>query len=281
MNAPSLEEVLAGASALPTLPEVASFVISTIDDDTSNADSLVVLLNTDPAIVARILAAANSSAFGLSSRVDSMREAILVLGLEAIRSITLATAIVDRFNMKSANFDPRMLWRHSLGVATCARVIAEENQYNAEVAFTAGLLHDIGQLLLFAVAPKSFEQVLMRRQRLDETIIEAEQAVFGFDHAIAGGELIKKWRLPNDIADGILGHHDPERDEFGEMGDLVHVAEVLSHALDLGELPNNRVPDLSGIACARMGIEWPAFSAKFGEIEARYDELLNALSLQH
>lgn len=280
MTPPTLDEVLAKASALPTLPEVASFVISTIDDETSNADSLVALLNTDPVIVARILAAANSSAFGLSSRVDSMREAILVLGLEEIRSITLATAIVDRFNMKSANFDPRMLWRHSLGVATCARLIAEENQYNAEAAFTAGLLHDIGQLLLFAVAPKLFEEVLMRRQRLDESIIEAEQAVFGFDHAVAGGELIKKWRLPADIADGIHGHHDPESGEFGEMGDLIHVAEVLSHALDLGELPNNRVPDLSGIACARMGIEWPAFSAKFAEIEARYDEILHALSLQ-
>lgn len=280
MTAPTLAEVLSGASALPTLPEVARFIITTIDDDTSNADSLVTLLNTDPAIVARILAAANSSVFGLSSHVDSMREAILVLGLEEIRSITLATAVVDRFNMKSANFDPRMLWRHSLGVATCARLIAEQNQFNAETAFTAGLLHDIGQLLLFAVAPQSFEEVLVRRQRLDETIIEAEQAVFGFDHAVAGGELLKKWRLPADIVDGILGHHDPERGDFGEMGDLIHVAEVLSHALDLGELPNNRVPNLSDLACARMGIEWSAFSEKFAEIEARYDEILHALSLQ-
>lgn len=280
MTAPTLAEVLSGASALPTLPEVARFIITTIDDDTSNADSLVTLLNTDPAIVARILAAANSSVFGLSSHVDSMREAILVLGLEEIRSITLATAVVDRFNMKSANFDPRMLWRHSLGVATCARIIAEQNQFNAETAFTAGLLHDIGQLLLFAVAPQSFEEVLVRRQRLDETIIEAEQAVFGFDHAVAGGELLKKWRLPADIVDGILGHHDPERGDFGEMGDLIHVAEVLSHALDLGELPNNRVPNLSDLACARMGIEWSAFSEKFAEIEARYDEILHALSLQ-
>jgi len=281
MTAPTLTEVLSGAAALPTLPEVARFIVTSIDDDTSNADSLVALLNTDPAIVARILAAANSSVFGLSSRVDSMREAILVLGLAEIRSITLATAVVGRFNMKSANFDPRMLWRHSLGVATCARVIAEENQFNAEAAFTAGLLHDIGQLLLFAVAPESFEEVLGRRQRLDETIIEAEQAVFGFDHAVAGGELMKKWRLPADIADGIWGHHDPEHGEFGEMGDLIHVAEVLSHALDLGELPNNRVPDLSDLACARMGIEWPVFSAKFAEIEARYDEILQALNLQY
>lgn len=280
MTPPTITELLSGATAMPTLPEVATFIISTLDDESANADSLVTLLNSDPVIVARILAAANSSAFGLSSRVDSMREAILLLGLEEIRSITLATAIIDRFNMKSANFDPRMLWRHSIGVATCARVIAEQNQYNAEMAFTAGLLHDIGQLLLFVVAPKLFEEVLVRRQRLDETIIAAEQAVFGFNHAIVGGELIKQWRLPDDIVDGIYGHHDPESGKFGEMGDLIHVAEVLSHALDLGELPNNRVPDLSELACARMGIEWSSFSEKFAEIEARYDEILHALNLQ-
>lgn len=155
MNSPPrLDEVLARADALPTLPEAARFIISTIDDESTNADSLVVILNTDPAIVARILAAANSTAFGLSSRVESMREAILVLGLKEIRSITLATAVIARFNPRSAAFDPRMLWRHSMGVATCARIIAEEIQYNAEAAFTAGLLHDIGQLLLFAVAPE-------------------------------------------------------------------------------------------------------------------------------
>ncbi|MCX7168973.1 MAG: hypothetical protein NTY41_01435 [Proteobacteria bacterium] len=82
--------------------------------------------------------------------------------------------------------------------------------------------------------------------------------------------------MPADIADGILGHHDPE----GEFG-VIHVAEVLSHALDLGELPNNRVPDLSDLACARMGIERSAFSEKFCEIEARYDEILHALRLQN
>lgn len=123
--------------------------------------------------------------------------------------------------------------------------------------------------------------MLARRQRLDETIIEAELAVFGFDHAVAGGELIKKWRLPADIADGIHGHHDPDIGQFGEMGDLIHIAEVLSHALDLGELPNNRVPYLSELACARMGIEWASFSVKFAEIEARYDEILHALNLQY
>lgn len=279
MNSASLAEILSRVTALPTLPEVARYVIATIDDESSDADSLVAHLNTDPAVVARILAAANSSALALSSRIDSMRQAILVLGLKEIRSITLATAVIDRLNLGSGAFDPRVLWRHSLGVAICARAIAEDLRYNPEAAFTAGLLHDIGQMLLFVATPELFEEVLRRCRDLDEPIVEAEQAVFGFDHAVVGAELVRLWRLPAEIADGIGAHHDPESGHFGEMGDLIHVAEVLSHALDLGALPDNRVPELSAFSCARLGIDWTEFSPRMADIEAAYDEILLALSL--
>ncbi|OIQ89932.1 ribonuclease Y [mine drainage metagenome] len=279
MNGVSLEEILSRVSTLPTLPEAARYVIATIDDETANADSLVDRLNTDPIVVARILAAANSSAFALRSRIDSMRQAILVLGLKEIRTITLATAVIDRLNLGSGAFDPRILWRHSLGVAVCARAIAEDLRYNPEAAFTAGLLHDIGQMLLFAAAPELFEEALRRCRELDEPIVESEQAVFGFDHAVVGAELVRHWRLPTEIADGIGGHHDPEGGHFGEMGDLIHVAEVLSHALDLGKLPDNRVPAVSSLACARLGIDWADFSPRMADIEAAYDEILLALNL--
>ncbi|HUW35864.1 MAG TPA: HDOD domain-containing protein [Rhodocyclaceae bacterium] len=279
MNGVSLDEILSRVTALPTLPEVARYLIATIDDESSDADSLVQHLNTDPSVVVRILAAANSSALALRTRIDSMRQAILVLGLKEIRSITLATAMIERLNIGSAAFDPRVLWRHSLGVAICARAIAEDLGYNAEAAFTAGLLHDIGQMLLFAAAPELFEEALRRNRDLDEPIVEAEQTVFGFDHALAGAELVRHWRLPAEIADGIGGHHDPESGHFGEMGDLIHVAEALSHALDLEALPDNRVPALSALACARLGIEWTDFSPRLADIEAAYDEILLALNL--
>jgi putative nucleotidyltransferase with HDIG domain len=278
VTALTLTDILARASALPTLPEVAQYIITTIDDETANAENLVEHLNTDPAVVARVLASANSGAFGLANHIDSTRQ--LILGLEKIRSITLATAVVDRINPASQAFNPRVLWRHSLGVAMCARAIAEAIDFNAEAAFTAGLLHDIGQLLLFAVTPDLFGEVLTRRQNLDECIVDAEHAVFDFDHAQAGGELARLWKLPAAIADGINGHHNPESGEFGEMGDLIHLAEVLSHALDLGELPNNKVPELSVAACARLGIDWQVFARRFVEIEARYDELTLALGLR-
>ena len=279
MSAPSLEELLGSAMALPTLPQVVNHILDTLNDENADADALVHNLNTDPAIVARLLAAANSSAFGLSSQVSSTRQAVLVLGLKTVRSITLATALIERFGHTTSGFDGRQLWRHSLGVATCAEVLAEQASCHPEAAFSAGLLHDIGQLLMVAAAPDPCAAVRIRMQQENEPIIVAERAVFGYDHAIAGAELARLWKLPQGIIDGIHGHHCPESGSDGEIGDLVHIAEVLSHALDLGEAPRNLVPDVAEIALMRLGLEWRQLTSCFAEIEARYEGVRGVLGL--
>jgi putative nucleotidyltransferase with HDIG domain len=279
MSAPDLTTLLDGARALPTLPQVVTHILETLNDDNADADSLVQRLNTDPVIVARLLAAANSSAFGLASQVASTRQAILVLGLETVRTITLATALIEQVGNVTSGFDSRQLWRHSVGVATCARVIAEQIGRNPETAFSAGLLHDIGQLLMVTVAPDACAEVRIRMRQEDVGITAAEHSVFGYDHAIAGGELARCWRLPEDIVGAIHGHHQPDSGDDGEIGDLVHVAEVLSHALDLGESERNHVPDVSEIALLRLGIDWPRLAPRFPEIEARYSGVRQALGL--
>ncbi|MCP5268012.1 MAG: HDOD domain-containing protein [Zoogloeaceae bacterium] len=278
IDAPSLQGLLKQLDALPTLPQVVRHILESINDDSANTDRLVRHINTDPAIVGRLLGAANSSAFGLASPVDSTRQAILVLGLSGVRTITLATALIKHFSSSNTGLDAPQFWRHSLGVATCAQVIARHFDCNPEAAFSAGLLHDIGQLLMSTVAPEHFSQVRARVQD-GESITHAEMAIFNYDHAMVGGKLARQWRLPEDIICGIHGHHDPDSGIDGEIGDLIHVAEVLSHALDLGKTPYNLVPEVSDMAPARLGFEWPELAGLFPEIEARYDGLRQALSL--
>ena len=275
MSAPPLDKLLASAHVLPTLPQVVRHILETLNDDSAGADELVQELNTDPAVVARLLGAANSSAFGLTSKVASTRQAILVLGLGTVRTITLATALMDRLGAIGG----RDLWQHSLGVATCARTIAECVGSNPETAFSAGLLHDIGQLLMLAVAPESVARAIARTRDSGEAIVVAEQAVFGYDHATVGAELARLWQLPAGIVGGIHAHHQPDSGDDGEMGDLIHVAEVLAHALDLGGIPNNRVPDASEVALLRLGIDWPQLANHFPGIEARYEGVCQALGL--
>lgn len=278
MSAPGLEKLQSHAEALPSLPEVVNYLIRSLKDEGADVDTIAHHINADPAITARLLAAANSVGVGTSRRIHSAREAFIVLGVDRIVNIILATALIHRFDTGGRAFDARQLWRHSLGVATCARVLADRCNINPDAAFTAGLLHDIGQLLMCTASPIDYMRVLELRGNEDLSIASAEHAVFGYDHAQAGQVLARNWNLPAEIEEAISAHHAP--DELGaEMGNLIHVSEVLSHALDLGEQANNRVPELSDQACANLGLSWANLAGDFAEIEARYDGLRLALGL--
>lgn len=263
-----LEQLLAQADTLPALPQVVHRILHALSNERADIDSLVGHVSSDPAVVARVLAAANAGAVG-AGHVDSVRQAVLLLGLDRVRAITLATSIIDRFRAAS-HYDAQHLWLHSIGVAICSQAIAQHAELDAEMAYATGLLHDIGQLLLYAVLPQQYEVVLRLKRERDICIVDAEQEVLGVDHALVGGALARQWHLPGEIADAIAAHHAGESMPETEIGDAVHVGEVLSHGLDLGSSSNDLVPDLSELACARLGINWRDYATHFAEIEARF-----------
>ena len=278
MSTPRLEELASWTRRLPTLPEVVHYLMRAIGDEGADIDTLAHHINSDPVIVARLLAAANAVGSGLSTRIYSAKQAFLVLGANRVSSIILASALTHHFDQHGGGFDTRLLWRHSLGVAACAQVVAEECGFNPDMAFTGGLLHDIGQLLMHTASPADYLRVLELRTTEDVSLLDAERTVFGYSHTDAGKKLAQAWKLPEEIVDAIVAHHEP--DELGsDIGNLIHVSEVLSHALDLGEQPNNRVGELSDLACASLGLSWPKLSARFAEIEARYDGFSVALGI--
>ena len=266
----TLEQVLARADALPALPQIVARILEMLGDEEVNVEVLSSHIVSDPAVVARLLAAANAGALGASGRVESVRQAILLLGVSRVRDITLATAIMDRFNA-APPFDAKRLWLHSLGVAICAQEVARSAGLDVDVAYTAGLLHDIGQLLLFVFDPATYATALRLRADSDIDIVDAELRILGIDHAHVGGELARHWKLPEAVADAIAAHHvSDENQPENEMADAIHVAEVLSHALNLGGGEGARVPNLSDLSCARMGVDWRQFAAHFPVIEARF-----------
>jgi putative nucleotidyltransferase with HDIG domain len=278
MTPPALDRLLDYAEALPSLPEVVAYLARALRDENADLETLARHINSDPAIVARLLAAVNSASSGLSRRVHSVEQAFLLLGADRVANIVLASSLIYRYDAHASGFDARLLWRHSLGVAICARALAEQAGIDPDLAFIGGLLHDIGRLLMYTASPDHVHQALDRRQREDLPLIAAEREVFGYDHCQAGRVLASAWKLPTEITDAIAAHHEP--DEYGdEICDLVHVGECLSHALDLGEIAHNRVPDLSDLACARLGLSWPKFASRFAEIEARFDDFRLALGL--
>jgi putative nucleotidyltransferase with HDIG domain len=275
---PALDQLLEHAEALPSLPEVVAYLIRALRDDNANLEKLAQHINSDPAIAARLLAAANSASAGLSKRVHSTAQAFLLLGADRVIHIILASSLIYRYDEHASGFIAPLFWRHSLGVAICTRAIAEQTGIDTELAFIGGLLHDVGRLLMYTASPGHVHQALDRCQHDDIPLITAEREVFGYDHCQAGRLLASAWKLPPDLTDAIAAHHEP--DEFSnEICDLVHIGECLSHALDLGEIAINLVPDLSELACARLGLSWPKFASRFAEIEACFDDFRLALGL--
>ncbi|MDR3299752.1 MAG: HDOD domain-containing protein [Candidatus Accumulibacter sp.] len=268
---PTLDQLVAAAD-LPSLPEVVAYIIHALHDDNADLETLARHVNSDPAIVARVLTAANAVSLGLSKHMHSIGQAFMLLGIDRIVNLILASSLIYRYNECSSGFSAPLFWRHSLGVAVCSRALAEQTgTAHSELAFIGGLLHDIGRLLMYTSSPVHYLEALDCRKRDDIRLIVAEREVFGYDHCDAGQALASNWKLPPDIVEAIAAHHDP--DEFGnEICDLVHIGECLSHALDLGEIAINRVPDLSELACANIGLSWPKFASRFAEIEARFDD---------
>ncbi len=271
----TMTQVMAQADRLPAMPQIVLRILDDLADDNANVESLSEHIANDPAVVARLLAAANSASVSHGKQVTSVRQAMLMLGVKRVRNIVTSTAVIDRY-AKAPGFDSQRLWRHSVGVAICAQHIAEQGGLNPDIAYIAGLLHDIGQLLLIAVDPGAYGEVIRLRAERDMEIFEAEREVLGLEHAAVGGELARIWQLPADVADAIADHQaNDDCPPATEMGDAVHIAEVLSHALELGIEPGLndviRVPALSELACARMGIDWDEFAEHFPQIEARFD----------
>lgn len=264
------EEVLARISALPALPTVVGDILGSIEDESEPTERLVGRINADPVLVARVLGAANSAAQGTRQRIGTLLEAITLLGFNRVRQLVLMTALVRQFQPVAPHFDPTAFWRHSFAVAVCAAELARMAAFDEELAFNTGLLHDIGHLFIVTAFPAQFETILEHMQERDTDIVFAERAVLGVDHSLIGSVLAEHWKLPEAFAEAIEGHHNPDATDNEAFSNVVHVAEILSYALDIGTIPRSVVPALSMRAQAHLGLPWPVLSSRFGVIEAKY-----------
>jgi len=266
----TLEEVLADIRQLPSLPAVVGELIRTLDNESAGVDQLAEGIAKDQSLAARALRVANSPFYGIQHKVASIHDAIVILGFRAVGSLVTAASVTGFFSPpKSIPFDLTRFWRHGIGAALCARALARASSMDAEAAFTAGLLHDIGVLMLVTTRPAHYAVVLAHREANDCLLVEAEQAVLGFDHAAAGAALASCWRFPEEVARAVALHHAPD----GGMGlvDVVHVANILAHALDLAGDPQARVPPLNPEAWRHLGLDQAALKALLPGIEQEHE----------
>ncbi len=206
---PKVRRKLESLTQIPTIPFVISQVLSAVDNENLSASALASIIEKDQALTMRVLTVANSPFYGFSRRISTIDLAIVILGLNTIKEIVLSLAIQKFFaNVRRDIFDVKAFWRYSVLCGAAGRVLARKLNYRlAGEAFVAGLIHDIGILILIQYFPSQFNDIRKKQAYYKSTFVEAEMEVLQCTHADIGAWLAKKWKLPENIEQSVQFHH--------------------------------------------------------------------------
>ncbi|MFC1614809.1 HDOD domain-containing protein [Gemmatimonadota bacterium] len=246
-----IQDVLGEVKELPTLPTI----VTEIHDVTSNpktcAAELGELISRDLVIAAEVLKVVNSAYYALLRSITTIKDAIVMMGFESVRNLAISVALVDKFGHrgKVGQFDRGRFWEHSLGVGVMSKIIARKVGYSKdEGVFIAGLLHDIGKVILDLKTPYNFMEVIDMTFSRDILLSQAEKEVYGFTHAEVGQWLGEQWHLPESFCQTMGFHHNPRpilaTADF-DMTAIVHIADIFARAIGIGSGGDNRIPKVN------------------------------------
>lgn len=241
-----IQKLIEDAGALISLPEVSIQVNKMVDDPSVTAADIGKVLSRDPALVAQLLKLANSPLYGFSREVDTVSRAVALLGTNRLRDLVLSSSVSHAFDgIPNDLISMEDFWHHSLYCGVLAQFLARHSgKTGDESLFVAGLLHDIGQLVMFNRMPEQSHQaiLLVMEDPEEPEMFEAERRIFGFDHMQVGEALVTKWQLSPKLRECVAHHHEPSKaKDFPLETALVHVANAVAVMVELestDELPH-------------------------------------------
>jgi putative nucleotidyltransferase with HDIG domain len=278
---------VAGIKKIPTLPEVMQEVLATVASQDSSATDLADILVKDQAMCSRVLKMANSAFYAQNRSISNIGDAVVVLGFDEIVQLMLATTVFTAFDSTrlGGRLNMNGLWKHSMATAVTSKMIAEKTGRRAEseLAYTAGLLHDIGKLILANYFPEDYAPVFEKLESEDLFLFEAEELVLGFTHCDIAGWLLGQWNFPERLINIITSHHRNVRGNHGmDAGTLgVRLANILCNQWEMGDGGNTKAysmqsEDYSLLKLNEYSIE--AMEQKLRESEQEIDLFLQEIA---
>ena len=249
---------------LPPMHEVVMKAQEIMADPNSDIGDLAAIIERDQSIAIRILKLINSAHYCLSGKVSSIKQACSLLGLRVLQEVIFTAAVskVLERELKGYKFESGELWLHSVATGFCSRILAEKkNRELANDAYTGGLLHDVGKIILdpYVLERKAAFDDFMK----DETkmVLDAEKAILGFDHAEIASEICRKWHIPENVTLAIQYHHYPSLSEGSELAHIVHAADYLVRLSGLGYEDDDLMYELEEGAREFLSFKQENFSA--------------------
>ena len=234
----TMDDILDSVGSLPPLPDTALRLMGVLNDPRSTLDDIVEVIRYDQSVTSEVLRLCNSAYFGISRQVTSLNEAMLRLGTVKVLQMVMSvhTNSMLRQEQEGYGLERGVLWRHSVAVALASSIVAQRIDLpNANLVFTAGLLHDIGKVVLSQYVASEFAEIVRLVTDESQSFSEAEERVLGFSHEQIGAVVSEQWRLPEPIVRCIRYHHEPGALEPPDpLVDTVYLANTVCLLLGIG-----------------------------------------------
>lgn len=261
-----LEALFQQQTALPSIPKVVQEVIDSFNNDAVSIEQIAKKLATDQVLSAKILRLANSSYYHVSRTIGTVDDAVLMLGFMTVRTLVISTGMAGSFK-KLPGVDLKLFWRYSLDTAIIARWLSKQVKLNSEFAFTVGLMHAIGQLVMHAGMPEQALEVDKVAGPLDARRLDVERASFGYDFADVGAELARRWRFPDEFARVIKAFPQPLQGTYDPFAALIHVAAWRARAEENKYSPDELESTFPAEVAAKLGLTLQTFTEEMPPLE--------------
>lgn len=269
------------ATKFASPPEIYQKINQVINAPDSTVNDIAEVVARDPGVSVRVLRIVNSAYYGLPSKIDTITEGITTIGTRQLRDLVLATTVLSKFEgIPPEVVDLEEFWKHSLACALAARALAHfRHEPNLESYFVAGILHDLGRLVLFSRMPDQCIEVMANCRTSGQLLLEAERERFGYDHTDVGRELFRAWNLPPSLEDVAGCHHLPQKAAAanGLLVSIVHLADIIVHSLEIGNSGEPMVPEFSAHAWAHYGRSVANLARIYSETQSQFKNLMLTL----
>ena len=255
-----VKRIISVTGNLPPVPQVAAKMMELVGSEDASVRELQKVISADQALTARILKMANSVFYSFDQKINTLSHAIVILGFRAVQSMAIAASSRSLFVKRGTQFGlkEKLLWEHSIGVAMGCRQVARVISYpQEEMAFIAGLLHDIGKAVLSQVIPKKYGRVVESVHTGGRSFADVEREVLGFDHSHIGALIAQKWNFSWDLVEAIAYHHSPQAESTGgTLSAVLALSNEICKRMGVGlEKARDDVPVSESWSARRLGLD--------------------------
>jgi putative nucleotidyltransferase with HDIG domain len=230
----TIRQLTDSVEILPPAPNLLSKLLVAINDIDANFDEIVNFIEVDPSLTAKLLQICNSAFFGSDDPLIDVRDAVSRIGYQSIYLLVSMIKGAESFRLTPATQkESAAMWRHAVTTAYAAQFVAAAAGTNSNLAFTAGLLHDIGKVVFFKTGPDYYKVILKRALDAKASSHDFELASYGFSHAEVGCELLAQWKLPEQITESVRFHHTPQQaGQHERPAACLYIGNALAHGAD-------------------------------------------------